>query len=108
MRSKSLLLPQLETHIVLDLGLIEYVVGLNEEYLDSPKSYRQHEQKLALWQRRMSRRTPGGSNWKKAKQKVTRVHEHIANTRHNFFLKLTTKLIRENQRSASSICAWQI
>lgn len=90
-------LPPLETHVGLDLGLKEYAVSSNGDHFANPKIYRQYEPKLALWQRRMSRRTPGGSNWKKAKQKVARLHEHIANTRHDFLHKLTTKLIRENQ-----------
>ncbi|GGA50646.1 hypothetical protein GCM10007416_24770 [Kroppenstedtia guangzhouensis] len=45
----------------------------------------------------LSRRQKGGSNWHKAKVKVAKIHEKIANARHDFLHKLSTKLIRENQ-----------
>ncbi|MBT2288680.1 IS200/IS605 family element transposase accessory protein TnpB [Paenibacillus albidus] len=90
-------LPPSDGHIGIDLGLKEYAVCSNGERFANPRFYRQHEKKLAFWQRRLSRRTPGGSNWKKAKQQVARIHEHIGNARNDFLHKLTTKLIRENQ-----------
>ncbi|WP_342481952.1 transposase [Paenibacillus sp. FSL L8-0340] len=67
------------------------------EHFANPRFYRQYEKKLALWQRRLTRRTPGGSNWKKAKQHIARIHEHTANSRNDFLHKMTTKLIRECQ-----------
>lgn len=90
-------LPQVDAHIGIDLGLKEYAVCSNGEHIANPRFYRQYEKKLALWQRRLSRRTPGGSNWKKAKQQIARIHEHIANRRNDFLHKMTTILIRENQ-----------
>lgn len=90
-------LPQVDAHIGIDLGLKEYAVCSNGERYANPRFYRQHEKKLARWHRRMARRTPGGANWKKAKQHVARIHERIANKRNDFLHKMTTKLIRENQ-----------
>ncbi|MEK5491308.1 IS200/IS605 family element RNA-guided endonuclease TnpB [Paenibacillus sp. FSL R7-0297] len=90
-------LPQVDTPIGIDLGLKEYAVCSNGEHIANPRFYRQYENKLALWQRRMARRTPGGSNWKKARQHIARIHERIANKRNDFLHKLTTRLIRENQ-----------
>lgn len=91
------LLPQVNAHIGIDLGIKEYAVCSNGEHIANPRFYRQYEKKLALWQRRMARRTPGGSNWKKAKQQIARIHENITNKRNDFLHKLTTKLVRENQ-----------
>ncbi|ADO59767.1 IS200/IS605 family element RNA-guided endonuclease TnpB [Paenibacillus polymyxa] len=90
-------LPQTVKHIGIDLGLKEFAVCSDGLRVANPKAFRQQEQKLAFWQRRMSRRTKGGSNWQKAKQKVALIHERIANIRHDFLHKLSTKLIRENQ-----------
>ncbi|WP_342481111.1 IS200/IS605 family element RNA-guided endonuclease TnpB [Paenibacillus sp. FSL L8-0340] len=90
-------LPQADVHIGIDLGLKEYAVSSSGEHFANPRFYRQYEKKLALWQRRLARRTPGGSNWKKAKKHIARIHEHIANSRNDFLHKLTTKLIRECQ-----------
>ncbi|MDQ6419595.1 IS200/IS605 family element RNA-guided endonuclease TnpB [Paenibacillus sp. LHD-117] len=90
-------LPPADKHIGVDLGLKTFAVCSDGSRFASPKAYRTYEKKLAFWQRRMSRRAKGGSNWHKAKQKVARIHEKIANTRQNFLHQLTTKLIRENQ-----------
>jgi putative transposase len=45
----------------------------------------------------LARRTKGGSNWHKAKIKITRILEKITNCRKEFLHQLSTKLIRENQ-----------
>jgi putative transposase len=86
-----------DKHIGIDLGLKEYAVMSDGMRIDNPKAYRKYEKILAFWQHRMSRRTKGGSNWHKAKLKVARIHERIANIRQNFLHQLTTMLIRENQ-----------
>lgn len=90
-------LPQSGKNIGIDLGLKEFAVCSDGMRVVNPKVFRQYEQKLAFWQHRMARRTKGGSNWHRAKQKVARIHEKIANTRQDFLHQLTTKLIRENQ-----------
>ncbi|MCM3747893.1 IS200/IS605 family element RNA-guided endonuclease TnpB [Paenibacillus pasadenensis] len=90
-------LPELETVIAVDLGLKSLAVCSNGEVVSNPKHLRTFEKKLAFWQRRLSRRTKGGSNYAKAKQKIARIHEEIANCRQDFLHKLSTKWIRENQ-----------
>ena len=49
-------LPQATGEIGIDLGLKEFAVCSDRQHIANPKSYRKHEQKLALWQRRMARR----------------------------------------------------
>jgi putative transposase len=90
-------LPQTDKAIGIDLGLKEFAVCSNGEVVANPKHLRTHEKKLVRWQRILSRRKKGGSNWQKAKQKVARIHEKIANSRQDFLHKLSTKWIRENQ-----------
>lgn len=90
-------LPQVSGDIGIDLGLKEFAVCSDGLHIASPKVYRKYEQKLACWQRRMARRKKGGTNWRKAKRQVARVHEKIANCRQAFLQQLSTKLIRENQ-----------
>ncbi|BDG37606.1 hypothetical protein PcaKH15_35120 [Parageobacillus caldoxylosilyticus] len=58
---------------------------------------RKYEKKLARWQRILSRRQKGSSNWNRARLKVARIHEKIVNARRDFLHKLSTKLICENQ-----------
>ncbi|WP_240416657.1 IS200/IS605 family element RNA-guided endonuclease TnpB [Paenibacillus periandrae] len=90
-------LPPIDKHIGVDLGLKEFAVCSDGLRVANPKVFRKYEQQLAFWQRRLARRTKGGSNWQKAKRKVARIHERIANTSQNFLHQLSTKLIRENQ-----------
>ncbi|MFD1136298.1 IS200/IS605 family element RNA-guided endonuclease TnpB [Paenibacillus urinalis] len=90
-------LPAAHKHIGIDLGLKAFAVCSDGLRVESPKAFCRYEKKLAFWQRRMSRRTKGGSNWHKAKVNVARIYEKIANIRQNFLQQLTTKLIRENQ-----------
>ncbi|WP_433945732.1 IS200/IS605 family element RNA-guided endonuclease TnpB [Paenibacillus sp. SN-8-1] len=89
--------PPADKHIGIDLGLKEFAVCSDGMRVANPKAFRKYEKKLAFWQRRMSRRTKGGSNWHKAKVKVACIHERITNIRQDFLHQLSTKLIRENQ-----------
>lgn len=77
-------LPQTDKHIGIDLGLKDFAVGSDGMRVAHPKAFRKHENRLAMWQRRMARRTKGGSNWQKAKNKAAYIHEKIANVRHDF------------------------
>ena len=58
--------------------------------------FRTLEEKLAKAQRIMSRRTVGGSNWYKAKIKVARIHEKIANARKDYLDKISTDIVKNH------------
>jgi putative transposase len=86
-----------EKAIGIDLGLKDFAILSDRTKVKPNQFFRKYEKKLAYWQRIMSRRTKGGSNWKKARIKVAKIHEKITNARHDFLHKLSTKLIHENQ-----------
>lgn len=86
-----------EKAIGVDLGLKDFAILSDGTKVNAPKSFRKYEKELARWQRILSRRQKGGSNWRKARLKVARIHEKIVNARHDFLHKLSSKLIRENQ-----------
>ena len=44
----------------------------------------------------MSRRTINGANWYKAKIKVARIHEKIANVRKDYLDKISTKIVKNH------------
>ncbi|RED76130.1 IS200/IS605 family element RNA-guided endonuclease TnpB [Cohnella phaseoli] len=90
-------LSEVSGDIGIDLGLKTYAVCTDGRSIENPGVYRKHERRLAWWQRRMTRRKRGGTNWHKAKRKVARIHEKIACRRGDFLHKVTTMLIRENQ-----------
>lgn len=90
-------LPATDSSIGIDLGVKDFAILSNGEIIPNPRYLRKYEQKLIRWQRILSRRKQGGSNWHKARQKVVRLHEKVANCRQDFLHKLSTRLINENQ-----------
>jgi putative transposase len=55
-------------------------------------SFKQHQQRLAKYQRRMSRKVKFSSNWKKAKTRIQKIHTGIAHARKDFLHKTTTTI----------------
>src|SRR5690606_25542244 len=90
-------LPKVDKAIGIDLGLKHFLVDSNGNKENPLRVFRKYEKKLSRWQRIMSRRQHGGSNWNKARLKVATIHEKIVNARREFLHKLSTKLIHENQ-----------
>ena len=82
--------------IGIDLGIKSFAVTSNGDSVPNPKYFQKSLNKLARLQRELSLKTRGGSNWNKARIKVARLQEHIANQRTDFLQKLSTRLIREN------------
>ena len=87
---------QIETAIGLDVGIKSFAVSSDGvEYLN-PKYLKQYEKKLARLQQKLSRKTRGGSNWTKARVKIARLHEHIANQRQDMINKLSSRIVSNN------------
>lgn len=64
--------------------------------IENPKYLKKSLNRLIKLQRELSRKSKGGSNRNKARIKVARLHEHIANQRKDFLQKLSTEIIRNN------------
>lgn len=90
-------LPACDGKVGIDLGVKDFAVLSTGEVIANPKHLHKHERRLVRWQRILSRRTKGGRRWEKARLKVARLHEKVANCRNDFLHKLSTRLIRENQ-----------
>ena len=82
--------------IGLDLGVKEFCITSDGEMIQNPKYLKKSLDKLAKLQRELSRKSKGSSNRNKARIKVARLQEHIANQRKDFLHKLSTNLIKEN------------
>ena len=80
----------------LDLGIKDFVVTSNGEKYENPKYLAQCEKKLARLQRQLSRKQKGSRNREKARLRVARLQEHIANMRRDNQQKLSTQIVREN------------
>jgi len=68
----------------IDLGLTTFAVLSNGQEIATPKFYRKQQGKLKRAQQRLSRRQKGSANRNKAKHHVQKIHNKIANQRHNF------------------------
>lgn len=83
--------------IGLDVGLSKFLTDSNGNSVENPRTLKRLARKLAREQRRLSRKMPRSRNRDKARVRVARVHEHIANIRKDFLHKLSTRLVIENQ-----------
>lgn len=82
--------------IGIDLGVKDFCVTSSGEVVENPKYLKKSLKKLAKLQKRLSRKPKDSSNYNKARIKVARLHEYIANQRRDFLQKLSTTLVREN------------
>ncbi len=80
----------------IDLGIKEFCITSDGEMVDNPKYLKKSLNKLVKLQRELSRKSKGGSNRNKARVKVARLQEHIANQRKDFLQKLSTEIIKNN------------
>jgi putative transposase len=91
---------QLETNdnkIGIDLGIKEFAICSDGKRFDNPKHLRKSEKRLKKLQKDLSRKKKGSNNRNKARLKVCKLHEKIANQRKDFLQKISTIIINENQ-----------
>ena len=82
--------------IGLDLGIKEFCITSDGEMISNPKYLKKSLSKLAKLQKKLSRKSKGSSNRDKARVKVARLQEHIANQRKDFLQKLSTEIVKNN------------
>jgi len=78
--------------IGIDVGITRFATLSDGSFIEPLNTFRKHEQRLARYQRAMSRKTTFSNNWKKAKAKVQKLHTRIANVRRDFLHKTTTTI----------------
>lgn len=78
--------------IGIDVGITRFATLSDGSFIEPLNTFRKHEQRLARYQRAMSRKTKFSNNWKKAKAKVQKLHTRIANVRRDFLHKTTTTI----------------
>ncbi len=78
----------------IDLGLKAIVVVSTGKDVQAPKPLKKSMRRLARLNRRLHRKVKGSANRRKAAERVARLHERIANIRHDWLHKTTTMLAR--------------
>lgn len=80
------------TSVGIDLGVKQFVTCSDGE-VEKPKNPgKTNKDKMAKLQRRLARMVKFSSNWRKQKLKISKLHNKIKNTRHDFLHKTSTKL----------------
>lgn len=89
-------MPSTGAAVGIDVGIKDFAVTSDGVSYPNHKYLAKSEKKLARLQRQLSRKSKGSNRREKARIKVARLHEHIANQRQDAAHKLSTQLIREN------------
>lgn len=85
-------LPTAITAIGIDVGVARFATMSDGSFIVPLNSFKKHQQRLARYQRRMSRKVTFSNNWKRAKARIQKIHTGIANARKDFLHKTTTSI----------------
>lgn len=88
-------LPSTGCVVGIDMGLKSFAITSDGIECPNPKYFAKSQKKLAKLQRRLARKSRVGNRREKARIKVAKCYEHIANQRKDMLQKLSTKLICE-------------
>ena len=80
----------------IDMGVMTFAALSDGGLIDSLNSFRKLEAKLAKEQRKLALKVKLSNNWIKQKRKVNRIHQRIANLRHDFLHKESTKISKSH------------
>jgi putative transposase len=90
-------LPPVRASVGIDAGIRSLLTLSTGEKITNPRHERRDRARLALAQRRLSRKAKGSANRAKARVQAARVHARITDRRRDHLHKLSTRIIRENQ-----------
>jgi putative transposase len=75
-----------------DVGVARFATLSDGTVFEPCNSFKRHQQRLARYQRAMSRKLKFSNNWKKAKARVQKLHQKIGNSRRDYLHKSTTTI----------------
>lgn len=88
-------MPSTGKNIGLDMGLKSFIITSDGIKYPNHKYLAKSQKKLARLQRQLSRKSKGSKRREKARIKVARLHERVANQRNDTLHKLSTQLIQD-------------
>lgn len=92
--------PQTNRSVGIDLGLTHFAILSSGEKVENPRLHKKMLRKIKKANRRLSKAKKDSNRRKRRKLKLARLHARVKDRRTDFFHKLTTKLVRENQALA--------
>ena len=79
----------------IDLGIKDFAILNTGIKIKNPKILKHLEDRYRRLAKSLSRKVKGSANYQKAKLRLARFHEKVANIRKDFLHKLSTKLVKE-------------
>ena len=76
----------------IDFGLKTFLTLSDNTEIESPRYYLKHLKELKRLQKRLSKKQKGSNNFKLAKRRLAKLHIKVANTRRDYFHKLSNKI----------------
>ena len=87
-------LPKTNQNIGIDLGVKTFITDSNGNETHSPRPLKRYLKKLKRAQKRLSRKKKGSNNYIRAKTKLAKLHNKVANIRNTFLHTITKNLVR--------------
>ena len=87
------------TAVGIDVGIVRFATlwdGQVEQVIAPLNSFKRHENRLAMAQQKMSRKVKFSSNWKRAKLRVQKIQNQIANVRNDFLHKASHSISKNH------------
>ena len=79
----------------LDFSMKDLYYSSEDKKANYPRYYKESLEKLAIEQRKLSRKKIGSKNREKQRLKIAKLHEHVANQRKDFLHKKSRELVNE-------------
>lgn len=93
--SKNISNPDESQVIGIDMGVANFCSDSNGNFIENPRHFKKHEDKLRVENRSLSRKKKGSNRWKKQAKKLSLLHYKISNVRKDFLHKESTKLAKK-------------
>ncbi len=84
------------TAVGVDVGIAQFATLSDGVVFPSVNSFKEHQRRLAAYQRTMSRKVKFSNNWKKSQKQIGRLHHKIANIRCNYLHQTTTTISKNH------------
>jgi putative transposase len=85
-----------ESMVGVDLGVARFATLSDGSFVDPLNALKKREHRLRRYQRMMARKKKFSSNWKKAKAKVQKQHQKVADARADFLHKTSTTISKNH------------
>lgn len=80
----------------IDMGIARFLTFSDGTFVEALNSFRRLEEKMAFEQRKLSWKKLYSRNWLKQKERITRLHMHITDARHDFLHKHSTAISKNH------------